>query len=172
MTCTLSRSSLDCDDLVRTLAHRLQVSLLMPTCALHMAYLSKPHLCDPGYVQLSQSRPHNLVDTDPCAGTGPFPKPRALVLPLVHFGQSKPEGHGGIVTADSDLMHHQFRYSLLQWNPGPASRNPTNIVSAACGKSHAVILQEDSDHVPHISEQFLVCPHFGSMCFTAATAGS
>ena len=78
-------------------------------------------------------------------------------VPLVHFGQSKPEGHGGIDTADSDLMHHQCRLSLLQWNPGPARRNPTNIVSAACGKYHAVILQEASDHVPHISEQFLVC---------------
>ena len=100
---------------------------------------------------------HNLVDTDPRAGTGPFPEPRALVLPLVHFRQSKPEGHGGIDTADSDLMHHQFRLSLLQWNPGPARRNFTNIVSAACGKFHAVILQEASDHVPHISEQFLVC---------------
>ena len=33
-------------------------------------------------------------------------------------------------------------------------RNPTNIVSAACGKFHAVILQEASDHVPHISDQF------------------
>ena len=42
-------------------------------------------------------------------------------------------------------------------HPGPARRNPTNIVSAACGKFHAVILQEASDHVPHISEQFLVC---------------
>ena len=40
---------------------RLQVSLLMPTCALHMAYLLKRHLCDPGYVQLSQSRPHSLL---------------------------------------------------------------------------------------------------------------
>ena len=60
-------------------------------------------------------------------------------------------------TADSDLMHHQYRLSLLQWNPGPARRNPTYIVSAACGKFHAVILQEASDHVPHISEQFLVC---------------
>ena len=50
---------------------------------------------------------HNPVDTDPRAGTGPFPKPRALVLPLVHFGQSKPGGHGYIDTADSDLMHHQ-----------------------------------------------------------------
>ena len=161
----------------------------MPTCVLHMAYLLKRHLYDPGYVQLSQSRPHtlllvpsmwehimrdqllparevlvllwagthNLVDTDPRAGTGPIPKPRALVLPLVHFGQSKPEGHGGIDTADSDLMHHQFRLSLLQWNPGPARRNPINIVSAVCGKYHAVILQEASDHVAHISEEFLVC---------------
>ena len=54
---------------------------------------------------------------------------------------------------DSDIMHHQFRLSLLQWNPGPARRNPTNIVSAACGRFHAVILQETSDHVPHISDQ-------------------
>ena len=97
---------------------------------------------------------HNLADTVPRAGTGPFPKPRALVLPLVHFGQSKPEGHTGLDTADSDLMHHQFRLSLLQWNPGPVRKHPTNIVSAACGKFHAVILQEASDHVPHISDQF------------------
>ena len=40
---------------------RLQVSLLMPTCAPHMAYLLKRHHCDPGYVQLSQSRPHSLL---------------------------------------------------------------------------------------------------------------
>ena len=99
---------------------------------------------------------HYLADTDPRALTGPFPKPRALVLPLVHFDQSKPEGHSGIDMADSDLMHHQFRLSLLQWNPGPARKNPTNIVSAACGKFHAVILQEASDHVPHISDQFSV----------------
>ena len=49
---------------------------------------------------------HNPVDADHRAGTGPFPKPRALILPLVHFGQSKPEGHGYLGTADSDLMHH------------------------------------------------------------------
>ena len=40
---------------------RLQISLLTPTCALHMAYLLMRHLCDPGYVQLSQSRPHSLL---------------------------------------------------------------------------------------------------------------
>ena len=98
---------------------------------------------------------HNPVDTDPRAWTVPFPKPRALVLPLVHFGQSKPEGHNGLDTADSDLMHHQFRLSLLQWNPGPARRHPTNIIAAACGKFHAVVPQEASDHVPHISDQFM-----------------
>ena len=55
---------------------------------------------------------HNLANTDACAGSVPFPKPRALVLPLVQFGQSKPDGHTGLDTADSDLMHHQFRLSF------------------------------------------------------------
>ena len=98
---------------------------------------------------------HNSVGADPRTGTGPFPKPRALVLPMVKFGQSKSDRLGHIDTVDSDLMHHQLRLSLLQWNPGPARRNPTNIVSAACGKFHAVSLQEASDHVPHISDQFM-----------------
>ena len=67
---------------------------------------------------------HNPVGADPRAGTGPFPKPRALVLPMVKFGQSKPDGLGFIDTVDSDLIHHQYRLSVLQWNPGPARRNP------------------------------------------------
>ena len=78
----------------------------------------------------------------------------AVILPMVNFGQPKSSGPGPIATADSDIMHHQFRLSLLQWNPGPARRNPTNIVSAACGRFHAVILQEASDHVSHISDYF------------------
>ena len=73
---------------------------------------------------------------------------------MVNFGHPQSNGPGPIATADSDLMHHQFRLSLLQWNPGPARRNPSNIVSAACGRFHAVILQEASDHVPHISDYF------------------
>ena len=87
--------------------------------------------------------------------TGPFPKPNAVVFPCSILGTPKPAASAHIATADSDIMHHQFRLSLLQWNPGPARRNPTNIVSAACGKFHAVILQEASDHVPHISAYFL-----------------
>ena len=33
----------------------------------------------------------------------------------VKFGQSKPDGLGHIGTTDSDLMHHQYRLSVLQW---------------------------------------------------------
>ena len=157
-----------------------QVSRIMPVNILHMVYLLKRHRCDlvcvpplstihvgthPVRSAATYKRSactalagtHNPVGADPRAGTGPFPKPRALVLLLVNFGQCKPGEHGCIDTADSDLMHPQYRLSLLQWNPGPARRSPTNIVSAACGKVHAVILQEASDHVPHISEQFHVC---------------
>ena len=97
---------------------------------------------------------HNPIGSNLRTDAGLFPKPRAVVLPMVNFGQPKPNGLGPIATADSDLMHHQFRLSLLQWNPGPARRNPSNIVSAACGRFHAVILQEASDHVPHISDYF------------------
>ena len=98
---------------------------------------------------------HHAIGADPRAGRGPFPKPRALVLSMIKFGQSKPDGLGPIDTADSDLMHYQHRLSVLQWNPGPARRNPTNIIAAACGRFHAVILREASDHVPHISDQFI-----------------
>ena len=61
---------------------------------------------------------HNPVGADSRAGTGLFPEPRALVLPMVKFGESKPDGLGHFDTADSDLMHHQYRLSVLQWNPG------------------------------------------------------
>ena len=56
--------------------------------------------------------------------------------------KSKPEGHNGIDTTDSDLNASSLRLSHLQRNPGPARRNPTNIVSAACGQFHEVLLQE------------------------------
>ena len=65
-TCALSSSSLDSDDLVRTLAPR---ALLQPPPGLEQyapppglaidAHLRTPH--DPGYVQLSQSRPHSTL---------------------------------------------------------------------------------------------------------------
>ena len=37
---------------------------------------------------------HNAIDADPRTGREPFPKPRALVLPMVKFGQAKPDGLG------------------------------------------------------------------------------
>ena len=42
-----------------------------------------------------------------------------------------------------------------QWNPGPARKNPTHILAAACGRFHAVILQEASDHAPRVSDKFI-----------------
>ena len=97
---------------------------------------------------------HNSNGPCPRSEVAPFPKPNAVILPMINFGYSKTSGPSPIATADSDIMHHQFRLSLLQWNPGPARRNPTNIVSAARGRFHAVFLQEASDHVPHISYYF------------------
>ena len=58
---------------------------------------------------------------------------------MVKFGQAKPDGLGHIDTVDSDLMHHRHRLSLQQWNPGPARRNPTQIIAATYGRFHAVI---------------------------------
>ena len=98
---------------------------------------------------------HFAIGADPRTGRGPYPKPRPVVLPTVGFGLPKPAGLGHIHSADSDLMHHQFRLSILQWNPGPARRNPTPIIDATRGRFHAVILQEASDHVPHITDQFI-----------------
>ena len=97
---------------------------------------------------------HNSTGSTLRTDAGLFPKPKAVILPMVNFGHPQSNGPGPIATADSDIMHHQFRLSLLEWNPGPARRNPSNIVSAACGRFHAVILQEASDHVPHISDYF------------------
>ena len=75
---------------------------------------------------------------------------------MVKFGQAKPDGLGHIDTPDCDLMHHQYRLSVLQWNPGPTRRNPTNIIAAGLWEGfRSVLLQEASDHVPHISDQFI-----------------
>ena len=77
------------------------------------------------------------------------------IIPMLRFGLPKPPGHGYLHTADSDLMHHQYRLSVLQWNPGPARRNPTQIIAATCGRFHAVTQQKASDHVPQVSDQFV-----------------
>ena len=70
---------------------------------------------------------------------------------MVKFGQAKPNGLGRSDTADSDFVHHQYRLTVLQWNPSQARKNPTIIIASTCGRFHAIILQEASDHVPHIA---------------------
>ena len=77
---------------------------------------------------------HSAFGGDPRAGRGYFSKPLLVVLPMVSFGLPKLAGLGKLHSADSDLVHHQFRLSILQWNPGPARRNPTQIVAATCGR--------------------------------------
>ena len=54
-----------------------------------------------------------------------------------------------------NYSYHQYRLSVLQWNSGPARRNPTRIVAATCGRFHAVLRQEASDHVLQVSDQFI-----------------
>ena len=83
-----------------------------------------------------------------------FPRPAQGVQPLVTFGKSKPEFHGPLPDAKSDLLHAQYRLSLLQWNAGAVRRQPTQLVTAMCGAFNAVLLQEAHDHVSHISDQF------------------
>ena len=54
----------------------------------------------------------------------------------------------------SDLLHAQYRLSLLQWNARAARRQPTRLATAMCGAFNAVMLQKAHDHVPLISDQF------------------
>ena len=115
----------------------LLVPLLALTCTHHMAHLLSaisvtPHslLSVPPkweHILSSQLRPAREVLVPPLREPTILlvrilvQEQVPLVLPMVKFGQSKSDGLGHIDTADSDLMHHQFRLSLLQWNPGPAA---------------------------------------------------
>ena len=61
-----------------------------------------------------------------------------LYSPWSDIDQAKPDGLGHIDTRDSDLMHHQYRLSVPQWNPGPALRNPhqyhrSDLWTVSCG---------------------------------------
>ena len=86
--------------------------------------------------------------TDPAAPTSPtpntptmacytgyeiFPKPPPRVIPLTTFGKPK-SCFEGVMTDDvRDLLHAQYKLSLLQWNAGAARRQPTQLVTAMCG---------------------------------------
>ena len=70
-------------------------------------------------------------------GHEPFTKAAALVLPMSRLAQPRPDGPVPLADSRSDLMHSQYRLSVLQWNPGPARKNVTQIIPAACGRFHA-----------------------------------
>ena len=76
---------------------------------------------------------------------------------MVSFRQPKSDRLGHIATVDSDLMHHQFGLSFLQWNRGLARRNPSNIVSAVFSKFHAAILGKPVIMFRTSPDKFRVC---------------
>ena len=122
---------------------RSQLALL-PRQVRHSHPLQRPysHISVPPHKRSASAAlagTHSAIGADPRAGRGPFPKPRPEVLPMVSFGLPNLAGLDHIHNADSDLVHHQFRLSFPQWNPGPARRNPTQII-ATCGRFRAVIL--------------------------------
>ena len=73
---------------------------------------------------------------------------------MVRFGQTRPDGLGLIGTLDSDLCITNTVFQFFSGSPQRGG-NPINIIAATCGRFHAVILQEASDHVPHITDQFI-----------------
>ena len=83
-----------------------------------------------------------------------FPRPAPRVQPLITFGKPKSKFHDPLTDAKSDMLHAQYRLSLLQWNAGAARRQPTQLITVMCGAFHAVLLQEAADHIPHITKQF------------------
>ena len=60
----------------------------------------------------------------------PFPKPVSSVLPMSRLAEPKSSWQGSLVDSVSDLVHHQYRLSVLQWNPGPGRKNPPQILPA------------------------------------------
>ena len=103
----------------------------------------------------------------------PWREPTILFLRIIVQEQVLSLNHEALFFLRSNLVNPNVKGTVMliqltaisciinfvspSFNGIQASRaeNPTNIVSAACGKFHAVILQEASDHVPHISDQFI-----------------
>ena len=132
------------------------MGFLVKQCPCDLVRIHPPQLRPHSHMQVPPKREHMLIVHQlPTKGVQVPPK-REPTMP-VRCGQTKPDGLRHIDTVDSDLIHHQYRLSVLQWNPGPgpARRTPTNIIAAACGRFHTVILQEASDHVPDITDQFI-----------------
>ena len=98
---------------------------------------------------------HNPVGTDPRKGTDPFPKPRALVLPMVKFGQSKPDGLGHIdqPTAISCIFNTvSVSFSGIQARR--AGTPPISLWRPVDGFMR-LFSKKASDHVPHITDHFI-----------------
>ena len=151
----------------------------MLTCALHMAHLLQRHLYHPGYVQLFQLRFHStllvpsmwehIMHVHPLPATEvPVPlwwertilQLQILVQGLFLFLNRVPSFFLWSTLVNPNLKGTMVLIQLtvvscIINSVFPFFNGTQDLVSAACGKFHAVILQEASDHVPHISDQFM-----------------
>ena len=201
LICTLTRSSLDCDDLVRTLAPR---ALLQPPPRLEQyappaGLAVDAHLCTPHGIPVTAAplRPGLRSANFSHAPTAPLLVPSMwdhtiLVQPLQAREVPVPPWWERTILLIQMLVQGLFLFlnrvpSFFLWSTlvtpnlkgtvvliqptaisciinsvslsfsgiqGRRART-TNILAAACGKFHAVFRQEASDHVPHISDQFI-----------------
>ena len=81
-------------------------------------------------------RTHLVISAEARVGRGPFPKPMPAIILMVRFGPPKPSGHGNLHNADSDFMHHQYRLSVLQWNPGTPPTSSQRLVDGFMRSSY------------------------------------
>ena len=168
LTCTLTRSNLDCNDHVRTLAprawlqpppgleqlapppglaidahlctthgtpvtaaplrSRLRSAISVtppqpPACTIHVGtHHARSATTGKRSASTAHAGTHNLADTDPRAGSVPFPKPRALVLPLARRAKNLltlfPLPVGSSMRLFSRKPVIMFRTSLISlWRP-------------------------------------------------------
>ena len=145
---------------------------LQPTCASHLPKLAFWQFIFhfPTAVFVVFSHAHHAANTyGPCKSerTHPghtddgllhrlkdLPKTSAAGATTHHVWEVQALPRGVMTDEVSDLLHAQYRLSLLQWNAGTARRQPTQLVTAMCGAFNVVLLQEAADHVTHVSDQF------------------
>ena len=80
-----------------------------PVCTTHVGtHPVRTASCAKRSASTALAGTHNSTGSTLRTDAGLFPKPKAVILPMVNFGHPQSNGPGPIATADSDLMHHQF----------------------------------------------------------------
>ena len=161
-----------------------RVSKSMPVNTLHMVYLLKRHRCDLVCVHLSQLRPHRLMSVPPmweqilCAQLLPIrevpvpPKREATILLVQILVQELVLflNHGPWFFLWSNWVNQHLTGSVTWIQPtaisciintvslffhGIQDRRAGTILLRRHVEGSMPLLQEASDHVPHIFDQFI-----------------